>query len=57
MTEPRKDQTSARVEQPAPETPRDETHVPAWAEDIEHTLRRLAAEKQAKREKDPGLYR
>jgi len=31
--------------------------VPEWAEDIEHTLRRINAEKQSRRDKDPGLYR
>ncbi len=34
-----------------------ETKVPGWAEDIEHTLRRINAEKQRKRSDDPGLYR
>jgi hypothetical protein len=34
-----------------------ETKVPGWAEDIEHTLRRINAEKQRKRSEDPGLYR
>ena len=34
----------------------DDTHVPEWAEDMEHTLKRLAGEKQAKRDKQPGLY-
>ena len=34
----------------------DDTHVPEWAEDMEHTLKRLAGEKQAKRDKPPGLY-
>ncbi len=33
-----------------------ETHVPEWAEDMEHTLRRLTEEKQVKRDKQPGLY-
>ncbi|MDU8945984.1 hypothetical protein [Ovoidimarina sediminis] len=33
-----------------------DTHVPEWAEDIEHTLRRLLSERQKKRDKDPGLY-
>jgi hypothetical protein len=36
--------------------PDTEPHVPAWAENMEHTLRRLAAEKQARRDKQPGLY-
>lgn len=30
--------------------------VPEGAENIEHTLRRLNAEKARKREKNPGLY-
>ena len=34
-----------------------EAHVPEWAEDMEHTLKRLAKDKQAKRDKQPGLYR
>jgi hypothetical protein len=34
-----------------------ETKVPGWAEDIEHTLRRINAEKQRKRSDHPGLYR
>jgi hypothetical protein len=33
-----------------------DSHVPAWAEDMEHTLKRLNREKQAKRDKQPGLY-
>ena len=35
----------------------DDIHVPEWAEDMEHTLRRLMREKQKKRDETPGLYR
>ena len=35
----------------------DDAHVPEWAEDMEHTLRRLMREKQKKRDETPGLYR
>lgn len=31
--------------------------VPEAAENMEHTLRRLTAEKERKRAKNPGLYR
>lgn len=31
--------------------------VPEAAEDMEHTLRRLNAEKEKKRAQNPGLYR
>lgn len=31
--------------------------VPSWAENLEHTLRRINAEKQKKRLQNPGLYR
>jgi hypothetical protein len=31
--------------------------VPEAAENIEHTLRRLNAEKERKRQENPGLYR
>ena len=34
-----------------------DAHVPEWAEDMEHTLRRLMREKQKKRDETPGLYR
>ncbi len=34
-----------------------ETGVPAWAENMEHTLRRLSIEKAKRRSKNPGLYR
>ena len=30
--------------------------VPEAAENMEHTLRRLTAEKEKRREKNPGLY-
>lgn len=40
---------------PADEAPHEK--VPAAAENFEHTLRRLAAEKEEKRSKNPGLYR
>lgn len=39
----------------APSEPHPEK-VPAEAENIEHTLRRLTAEKAEKRKKNPGLY-
>jgi truncated hemoglobin YjbI len=46
--------------QPAPQQqqaqPAEGDHVPEWAENMEHTLRRINAEKQAKRAKNPGLY-
>ncbi|MDJ1018050.1 MAG: hypothetical protein QNJ35_16185 [Paracoccaceae bacterium] len=32
-------------------------HVPEWAEDMEHTLRRLISERQEKRDRNPWLYR
>ena len=31
--------------------------VPEWAENMEHTLRRLTRAKQKERSKKPGLYR
>ncbi|MDU8945816.1 hypothetical protein [Ovoidimarina sediminis] len=33
-----------------------DSHVPEWAENMEHTLKRLTEEKQAKRDLQPGLY-
>ncbi|MDJ0993029.1 MAG: hypothetical protein QNI90_05610 [Dinoroseobacter sp.] len=48
---------SVRQEASAPSATPDETHVPDWAENMEHTLRRLARQKEAKRAKNPGLYR
>lgn len=40
---------------PAPRV--SENRVPELAENMEHTLRRIAREKLKKREKDPSLYR
>ena len=38
-------------------SPQRENKVPPWAEDMEHTLRRINAEKQEKRSANPWLYR
>ena len=54
-------QTIAREEEVVPDDKSssskvdDDTHVPEWAEDMKHTVKRLAGEKQAKRDKQPGL--
>ena len=36
---------------------RADNKVPEWAEDMEHSLRRLVREKERERAKHPGLYR
>ena len=36
---------------------RPDAKVPEWAEDMEHTLRRLVREREKERSKNPGLYR
>ena len=46
---------SDRSATPPPEVP-DETHVPPEAEDFYHVLKRLAAEKEDRRARNPGLY-
>jgi hypothetical protein len=43
--------------QPPIDPAKTDAHVPEWAEDMEHTLRRLMREKQKKRDETPGLYR
>ena len=40
----------------APQQADEENKVPAWAEDIEHTLRRIVAAKELRRAKSPGMY-
>lgn len=55
MTTDQKDPLVATKESEAPQSERHEK-VPEGAEDIEHTLRRLNAEKAEKRKKNPGLY-
>lgn len=52
----RKSEVSRKAE-PSAGAREAEAHVPEWAEDMEHTLKRLAKDKQAKRDKQPGLYR
>lgn len=42
---------------PTPEARDRVTRVPEWAENMEHTLRRLIRKRQEKHDKDPGLYR
>ena len=53
-TEQQPDKTPA-AENTAPE--RADNKVPEWAEDMEHSLRRLVREKERERAKHPGLYR
>ena len=56
MTDKPKDEGRATAK-PAADADEDlHEKVPAEAENMEHTLRRLTAEKQKRREKDPGLY-
>ena len=44
-------------EETGTKTQRSEQKVPEWAENMEHTLRRLVREKERQRSKNPGLYR
>ncbi|WP_165354587.1 hypothetical protein [Tropicimonas sp. IMCC6043] len=56
MTDTSKTPDAAKKE-PAPQAkPTDHEKVPAAAENMEHTLRRLTAEKEKRRQKNPGLY-
>ena len=57
-TSPKSDAAGKKASKARPAAPdAGQDHVPEWAEDIEHTLRRINAEKQSRRDKDPGLYR
>ncbi len=40
-----------------PAKPSRKNKVPEWAEDMEHSLRRLVRIKEKERAKNPGLYR
>lgn len=58
-TKPTTMSPQAQQRAPGSDSPVAEEHhekVPEGAEDIEHTLRRLNAEKARRRAKNPGLY-
>ncbi len=57
MTDTPKTAETGKQDKTSPEQSGEHEKVPEAAENIEHTLRRLLAERDKRREKNPGLYR
>lgn len=57
MTDTPKTADTGKQDKTPPEQSGEHEKVPEAAENIEHTLRRLLAERDKRREKNPGLYR
>ncbi len=61
MTTAQKDRKKSSSKRVGPKAKADQTRsenkVPEWAENMEHSLRRLVREKEKSRSQNPGLYR